>query len=251
MGKHLVTFPGKFGDILWSLVNAKEIARVNGPVDFGIMPQYRSLLPLLQAQSYIAKAFCVENWVCYGSPFGDQPWNSPLGTGNGYDMVWDLGYRGHPQRFLPLYSADLNGVGLPASPVPFIEAPTIESLPYDYYFTYGFNPEYAEDKKAFLESTIGGLEYSLARNGHLDYVDVTNVPWCMAASLIFYSQGFLGDRSSLHVLAHGLGRRVCLYEPNPTRNMGIFKCLWGREQQVTTREEAIHVISNWDYERAR
>lgn len=248
MSKHLVTFPGKFGDILWSLVNAKEIARVNGPVDFAIMPQYRSLLPLLEAQPYITKAFCIENWICVGSPFGDQPWASPLGSGNGYTMVWDLGYRGHPQKFLPLYSAELNGVGLPANPIPFIEAPEFQHCSRQNYFTFGFNPEYPDNKKAFLDATVGGLAYSDGRIGFMEAIDVSTVPWPVAADLIKFSQGFVGDRSSLHALAHGLGKRICLYEPNPTRNMSIFKCLWGRERQVLTSEEAIHELANWTYE---
>src|SRR5271163_5136145 len=112
MSKMLCTFSGQYGDILWSLATAQELYRrrrnkyVENPelhnnddvnVDFGIMPQYRSLVPLIQAQPYVGSAFVLEDWITTGSPFGCQPWNPPK-VPPGYDEVRHLTYRFHPQE---------------------------------------------------------------------------------------------------------------------------------------------------------
>jgi hypothetical protein len=125
MGKTLCTFSGKYGDILWSLPTARQIARVltAGQVDFAVMPYYENLLPLLRAQPYIANAFVIPNWLRTHSNHGDQPWQPPCRmAGNAiqvlgrteppppidgditqiaqtefqYDRAFHLTYKGHP-----------------------------------------------------------------------------------------------------------------------------------------------------------
>src|SRR5882724_5440935 len=98
MSKYLCTFPGKFGDILWSLATVKFIAEkiVGEPVDFAVMPYYESILPLIQKQEYIDRAFAIKTWLKTHSNYGDQPWEAPVNTS--YERVWHLGYRCHPGK---------------------------------------------------------------------------------------------------------------------------------------------------------
>ena len=126
MSNALATFSGKIGDILWSLPTVRELGKRYGPMDFAVMPQYESLLGLLDAQDYIEHAFVIPEWVCWGSPHGDQPWEAPVEVlskrhtlsvdldvkgdthmmmGYETDHVYHLAYRAHP------------GIGAPAMPL--------------------------------------------------------------------------------------------------------------------------------------
>src|ERR1700739_3708930 len=98
MAKYLATFSGKFGDILWSLPTAKTISEVllGSKVDFCMMSAYKSLIPLLEQQPYIDKAFVAEDWTFWHDNYGMQPWHSPKRVHDGYDRVWDLAYKSHP-----------------------------------------------------------------------------------------------------------------------------------------------------------
>src|SRR5271170_584409 len=101
--KILCTFSGKFGDIMWSLPTVRQISKNLGTrVDMGIMPGYKTLLPLLQEQKYINRAYTIDNWECTGSPCGDQPWNPPVDCEEEYSNVFHLTYRRHPSAFEPL-----------------------------------------------------------------------------------------------------------------------------------------------------
>ena len=107
MSKYLTSFPGRAGDILWSLPTVRAISWLVGePVDFCCMPLYQSLLPLLEYQPYIDKAFVVDDWARISSILGDQPWNPPAHVEVGYEKVWHLGYKQPPD--LPLI--DFNAV---------------------------------------------------------------------------------------------------------------------------------------------
>jgi hypothetical protein len=113
------------GTFCGALPTVRKIALDNGgKVDFACMPQYRSLIPLIAGQSYIDKAFVIEDWQCTGSPYGDQPWQSP--KQEGYDKQIDLTYRAHPYgEFLADNIARRQGVEL-KDVIPFIDAPKME-----------------------------------------------------------------------------------------------------------------------------
>src|SRR5215467_12449688 len=120
--KVLCTFSGKYGDILWSLPTARQIARdiAGGKVDFATMPYYESLRPLIASQEYIDECFVIPDWIRTHSNHGDGPAESPKQTIAGevstggdaiigvqakigdyqslrtYDKIYDLTYKGHP-----------------------------------------------------------------------------------------------------------------------------------------------------------
>lgn len=255
MSKVLCTFPGKFGDVLWSLPTVKAIAdfMAQEKVDFGIMPAYRSLLPLLGMQKYIDKAFVIEDWECTGSPFGDQPW-LPQHVPQGYDRVFHLGMRGHPGIHcapLPLidFIAEQQGMRL-VNPIPFIDVPAgffragKDEPEIDCHIAYAFSAGAAEAKAKFLDLVIGEAGNNIA------WIDVTKEDWVSAAMLIKFAACFVGSRSSNNVIAHGVGQKnIFIYEPESSRHAsGPFGMVFGcpYDEEITapvnaTPEQAVEL----------
>lgn len=230
MSKILCTFSGKLGDILWSLPTVRKLAQIHGaPVDLGIMPQYVSLLSLLEHQEYIDKAFVIDNWILQHSCHGDQPWEAP--SLQGYDKTYHLAYRRHPRSNEPLidFIAMQQGLVLDEPVVPFINQnkwfaiPTTEyekelarslsafDLRFGDYVAIAFNVDYAPEKLLFLQTLFG--------DGNVVFVDVTKLSWDIAAFVIASASCYIGDRSSNWVLANGVGQKnIFIYEPHPNRH---------------------------------
>ena len=231
MSRYLATFSGRVGDILWSLATVRQLSRrVGEAIDFGIMPEYESLLPLLQAQDYIDKAMTIRDWKFTGSPFGDQPWEAPVATlPFQYEKVWHLTYRTHPTAEpLMNHIATQQDVRFKTSPVPWL-SPGTETIadplhPNQVLVTYGFSGKYRQEKLDF----IGRLSQAFPGVRFL-CVDNLDIPWQCAAALIKRSAAFVGCRSALYVIAHAVGTRVLVYEPQTERRPLIFGCPYGTE----------------------
>ena len=247
----LCTFSGKFGDILWSLATVDAIGKMLGEyVDFACMPQYESLIPLIQAQPYVEKAFTIPEWVCTGSPHGDQPWQPPQTVNlRSYDRQYHLTYKGHPgitpgMPRMPLidFIAWQQGIKFVKSPVPFLTydcvlptwtSPEVFGVG---FVAYAFNSDYADQKKRFLESV------EQAGTG-LNFVDVGKQSWLMASLLLKRAVAFVGCRSANWVLACGVGQKnIFTYEPNPARNKwgmfgDVFGCPYVDEQTLEPHSE--------------
>jgi hypothetical protein len=241
MSKTLVTFSGKFGDILWSLPTARQVAQESDErkVDFAVMPAYKSLLPLLEFQSWIDKAFVIDDWICTGSPCGDQPWCAPEPAGASYKRVCHLTYRAHPgMQGTPAialcdYTAWQQGVHLKRPVVPFIEAQPIDVFPPPPLpvLCYSFNGDYFTPKQQFLFRLITRTKDLIS------WTNVGELPWMQAASLLSQGNPFIGCRSACWVLAMGLGCQTLTYEPNPSRHMAgpwgkVFSCPYGKEHAL-------------------
>ena len=214
MSRVLATFSGRFGDILWSFPTVRELSRKHSePVDFAIMPQYKSLLPLLDSQSYIEKAIALDDWECVGSPCGDQPWQPPVKYEQGYEHVYHLTYRQHPGMgcpALPLvdFIAWQQNLTLRPPVVPFIETKHAYALPTS--ICYGFNEQYADLKERLLAR--------MRECFSLPLINVAELPWVEAAKKINYAGIFIGCRSACWVIAMGVGAETFTYEPNLSRN---------------------------------
>lgn len=235
MARVLTSFSGKFGDILWALPTVRAVSQMKGErVDFCCMPQYKSLLPLIQAQPYVDKAFVVEDWLLQHSNHGDQPWNPPARIDREYDQSWHLGYRAHPglsgQPNMSLidFIAWQQGIRFTANPIPFISG--LPFLKEDEgklgHVAYAFNDMYSDLKLRFFNM--------LVRRTEVTFVDVSKRSWLESVSVIKGAVAYVGDRSALHVVAHGVGQRLITYEPHPARNkqghLGtVFGCPYGRE----------------------
>lgn len=276
----LATFSGKYGDILWSLPTVRALWQLHGEkLDFACMPGYRSLLPLIQAQPYVAEAFVLEDWQCLHSNHGDQPWHPPMYIEQKYERFWHLGYRGHPgmngnpNHSLMDYIADQQGMKFVEPPVPFLTSYGDEekvAIPLTSihgavpsadnpspYLTMGFNDQYVDLKAAFRNRLLELLP-------EMTIIDVTQMTWLGAATIIKNSFGFVGCRSSLAVVAHGVGQKVITYEPHPARHQSgmfghVFGCPWGTEVPIplgvppmAAAQAAVQTIEQWrnDHENA-
>jgi hypothetical protein len=96
----LVTMPGKYGDILWSLPTARAIANAtSAPVDVMVAKPYLSLVPLLQQQPYIRVAMGNVYWeVQDTAPMTPSaPPRLPTGLGD-YQKVINLGLTSWPEH---------------------------------------------------------------------------------------------------------------------------------------------------------
>jgi hypothetical protein len=262
MSKVLTTFSGKYGDILWALPTVRAVANfmAQEKVDFGIMPQYRSLLPLLNFQTYIDKAFVIEDWECTGSPYGDQPW-LPQHVPQGYERAFHLTYRGHPGIHcapLPLidFIAEQQGMRL-VNPIPFIDVPAgffrAKNEPeINCHAAYAFSAGAAEAKAKFLDIVIGQAGNNIA------WIDASKEDWMTAALLIKLATCFVGSRSSNNVIAHGVGQKnIFIYEPESSRHASgpfgmVFGCPYDEETTAPVNatpeqaaELAVRTIQNW------
>lgn len=225
--KVLCTFSGHYGDILWSLPTARELAkRHGGKVDFAVMTAFASLVPLLESQSYIGKAFGIDEWKLENECFGCQPWQSPNFNGRDqYERVYDLTYKMHPHsmRLAEWTARQTAEVALPNLWVPFIEVQA--HAPVKNTVAYNFNPMYGDIKSGFLH----GLKTALPK---LEFVETGKLSWIDAASLLEDAICFVGCRSSNYALAHGVGGKVLILEPHPMRGSPVFDFPFGPTPEV-------------------
>ena len=233
MSKVLTTFSGPNGDILWAMPTVRAISQmVNEPVDFALMSTYESLIPLIEDQPYVDKAFAGKGWYREHSNFGDQPWLPPKEVWESYERVYHLTYRGHPgltAKRMPLidFTADQQGIKL-IDPLPFLTVRNQETKYEKQSVVYAFNQQYADLKEKFISKVI-----SLSPD--LYFINAAKLSWESAAQEIAYSLCFIGCRSANYVLAHGVGQKnIFTFEPNSSRNAlghlgDVFGCPYARE----------------------
>ena len=88
----LVTFPGKLGDLVYSLPAVSALAaRLGAPVTYQTSPLCRAALPLLKNHPAVAQAMLDETWTLEHTRYGCQPWRFREPTG--FDAVYHLGFR--------------------------------------------------------------------------------------------------------------------------------------------------------------
>lgn len=235
------TFSGKYGDILWSLPTAREIAlRHRESVHFYVMEEYASICSLLAAQPYIASAQPLIGWKAEHYGWGAQPWeHGPLqcvGEPDQYDKVYDLTYRCHPtdKDTLIDFIAKQQGIrlGTLGAPVPFLYADMPPaSRPADLVFSFpegneiDFGRVHTPVEVEFWD-LIAKLSQKLRRTIILG--DVRTKPWLEAARAINSAKLFVGSHSALCVIAHGLGKPVYSIEPEEWRKAPLYGCPYGR-----------------------
>jgi hypothetical protein len=213
----LTTLSGKFGDILWGMLTVREISKKHGPVDFAMMPQYRSLIGLLEEQPYVNKAFVVEDWACTGSPHSDQPWQPPKHCEEGYEVVYHLtpkrhvGMYGAPMIPLAHFMASEQNIVLTEPTIPFLTSAKNGIQKTDPPLVcYTFNPMHAELKARVVAHLVARNFFTL--------IDISGLSWLDAAAMVLTSGHFIGCRSACWVLALGLGATTWTYEPDQGRN---------------------------------
>lgn len=247
----LCTFPGRHGDILWSLPTVRAISETfHTPVDLQIGCEYAGLVPLLVQQPYIAHAWADQTWP---GDRGDlrEGWRAPRDSHPPvYDHIYDLGYRRWPALPLPLEIDQTVRVDVELPPLD-LTRPWITIARPDWRWrldvAFGFTDRWFELKHGIVELLLGervsredGEE--IDRGGVLVRTrdDFRSLGLCSAGSrweteanyrpttcleaarLIAFGRVFLGDCSALHVLAVALGIPAVIMEPEVDRLNGIF-----------------------------
>lgn len=234
-----VSFPGRFGDLLWALPTIRALSERNGaPVDLTIAGEFASIVPLLQLQPYLGEVYADPAWIV--SPHAMPP-----------PADLHLGYQGWPELPLPkAIEARLHAQWKDADgPVPVIDLTRPWITPPDYAkmlgsayaITLGFSETHFELKyglsmllwQRFMQQ--GTVNLSGANERWQKEAGQATYTWETAAAWISQSQVFVGCCSALHVLAVAIGVPVVLVEPMEARHNPVFYPLGttGRVQLVT------------------
>lgn len=221
MKRGLCTFPADFGDVIWSLATTKALSlEMDGRFDFCCGEACRSLVPLIEAQSYIDTAFFVEGWpevieLDTGVMMSNRTWELPAEYCSQYDTVFHLGYQDWPNRQVIDFIAQQQGITL-SRPLPFLDV--MDKRIGSDFIAMGFKSMNDDSTGLFMErlrSILCGYEFC----------DVTAMPWLEAATIIKNAKGFVGNRSSNCALAYGVGQQnIFIYESCLVRHDVIWGC---------------------------
>lgn len=231
----LTTFPGKVGDIIWSLPTVRAISRFySTPVEFACSREFgkNGLDTLLKAQNYIADMFEIPfpSWEASGA-CGDNYCILP--EGKEYDKVIHLGYKRWPEKELAQEIYDNwieEGKPEKLDMSPWIAEYCKQSK--NQIFV-GWSQEWIELKMGITTnlasaSGVPGLHVSSMSGGRqsewltgLMYEIKEENLW-EAALHMQDSRFYLGCLSSLWVLANALGKHCVVVEPAEARWNKIF-----------------------------
>jgi len=238
MSQVLLTFGGKYGDILFSLSAARALSLIGETVDYAIMPAYGAVATLMEQQPYIRKVIKLNGW----HPVHTDCWawpRIPPSVPTGYDTVYHLTYESRPVKPLILHALSIVGQPLPDPPLPFLfvkdPAPTSKPV-----IAYAFNGGLMEPKLrvlTLLQSSFTDCEFA----------DVSTMFFDVAAMVIKTALFFLGCRSANYVMAHGVNQRILTVEPEGGRREALFSCPYGREvmPEIGDLDEFLSTARTW------
>lgn len=262
----LVTFPGRYGDLLWALPAIRALSRrVGGPIDLVVATPFANLCPLIAAQPYIGHCVAINEWETQDTapisprvpptgfmvPMGSGAW--PAQTQDGgwkgvYNHVFHLGYRAWPKRPLPFETLDCLNEQL-VHHATITDEDLCLSKPWitvgaggPTEIAIGFTDEHFE-LKVGLVTLLARLPYSqlvLASPRSRWQVERPSGSyplqvgtWEESAASLRNADVALCCCSALHVLAVAVGTPVVVMEPEPMRHHPIFYPLGWDGPQVT------------------
>lgn len=249
----LCTFPGRNGDILWSLPTARAISQALGEtVDFQVAGEFRSLQPVLVMAPYIGRAFADLSWILQPP----EEWHAPSLVGIDvpdtrqvdarYDRVVHLGYRKWPDQSLPRFvyaQTQREYPDLPLAPLDLDEPWLNPAAPREVSYrstlpevTLCMTEEWIELKMGVL------LAVAAALKGQVRFTVITPTPigrhqewasywplgvirslgWLEAVRQIARSTVVVSCNSALWVVANALGKPLVMLEPSEARQNPIF-----------------------------
>lgn len=197
-----VSMPGKIGDSLYALPVARLLYGMHGEkIDFYTSSYCNPMKNLVVYQSYINDFIIPADYTIERTDMGIQPWQMPIP--DKYTHVFQLGFRGIPDRSIHQYMAHELGYDMPLA-IRY-EYPELETdISGDYIciaprgqtsFIDTFN-ELAQNTQAVI---IGGT------GDYTGYgIDYTGLDMLDTLSVLSKSKGFVGLMSSQLVLANGL-----------------------------------------------
>lgn len=249
--KLLCTMPGKYGDILWSLLTCRALAEITGdPIDLTVSGKYGddSFCRLLQDQPYIATVSADPAWIIEERGLAPMNWEPPQ-VPPGYDTVIHLGYRGWPARGLPFFIQEQVLRGYPAlelgginPTVHWIEIPGTQRQ--DWWtnrkaarIAVGFSDDWFELKYGVYHlldmHSVGWQVLSVANSPRWNEEGgAGSFNWREASEVIQQADLLVACNSALHVLGVALGTPVVILEPSEARHNPIFWPLGQEGPQV-------------------
>jgi hypothetical protein len=224
MARAAVTFPGKVGDILWSLPTAREIAKEYGPVDFYVMEHFAGICELIEHQPYINKCIGLEDWIVDGNKSLQDI--SPPALAQEYEKVHNLGYIEYPSQSLINISPLVAGVSLSEPVLPFINVEPKGQ----YDIVFGFSVYIQPIKEEFISKVISSV---LQKFPNATWIDASDMPWKEFAEYTSGGKIYVGDKTGMHVIAHGLSKRYIIEaEGNMDRRSHIFSCPYDTQNTI-------------------
>lgn len=217
-----VSFPGRYGDLLWAMPTVRAMAEHLGqPCDLFIAGEFESIAPLLLQQEYIHTVEVLRGWT-------GTNWQAPTDAEH-------LGYRRWPELPLPYEVAKQAGVEIDLTR-PWITA-TPFSTPSE--LIIGFTEAWFELKVGLLEIFSDCIPAWLVRlqmgltvqlcPTHSRWSTtwrhnkgIYETDWLASAAFLSGAKLFFGDCSALHVLACAMGVPALLMEPMEARWNPIF-----------------------------
>ena len=264
----LVTFPGKFGDLLWALPTLRALSRRLGhPIDLLTSREMASICPLLRMQAYLGNVIVDDTWIdadCAPVQRRMPPGDSARGI-PGYDQVIHLGYPDWPNVGLPYYilktaNRALTDLRTPGVTVdqwiwltpeeltlddPWItlpQPPRWSGIPW----VHGFSDEHFELKFGLVYLlAYSAMHWKPRRAGQLPPMRIGSSPrwnaeggetpntWETTVELLQSTMVCVACNSGLHVLAVACGVPVVMMEPSEARWNPIFYPVGDTGPQVT------------------
>lgn len=258
----LCTFPGKFGDLLWSLPTVRAVSEALGaPVDLVIAGAFGGIVPLLAGQGYLGRVWADPSWVTQDTaPISPRVAPDAVGVFGTYDHVLHLGYDGWPALGLPHEVHRILGDQWPwPAPIPAIDLarpwitpPTWAAQLPTQDVALGFTEEHFELKAGITtliqrrDPAPAVVNLSTGPRWFGEYYrGGGGLDWEAAAAYLARSAVFLGDCSALHVLACAIGTPCVLLEPNPHRHHPIFWPFGTTGPRVT---QVLGTDGNWTFD---
>jgi len=225
MKKIAVAMPGKNGDALYALPAARELARRhNAVVDFYTSELCLPIVPLLEAQDCIHAVIIPAGYQIRGADCGVQPWEMPIHPA-GYEAIYQLGFRGIPDKSLPCYMAQT--AGLPPDVGNQVTYDCVEPLPPQVKVLGKYLVMAPRGVTSFLNLfhrfidacplpvvIVGGAGEYIGKG-----IDCTGLDMLEMAAIIRDSEGFVGIMSAPLVVANGFPVRKCVVHDGKSWDM--------------------------------
>lgn len=219
MPNNLLAFshPGKMGDALYTLPTIKALCeRENKKADFYTSDYCRPMRRLFEHQPYINKFIVPENYAIENFGCGGQPWQMPIP--DGYDGVYQLGFRTTPNKSIPEFIAESAGLAFTdINPITY----THQNLK---FFDFPYIVIATRGRTTYDDTFRDIMDHSpikiVQTGSHIDFlyhpncIDMTGVDLLETLSLIAGSVGFVGIGSGPLVLANGFPNipKVCMHD---------------------------------------
>jgi hypothetical protein len=196
-----VSFPGKIGDLLYSLCTVRKISEnYTEFIDFYTSEYCRPLEKLIRYQPYIRDFIVPANYKIDNMMCGVQPWN--MNIQGEYSQIFQLGYKKFPNKSLHQFIAE--EAGIRDIPGILYYHPVYETLNEPYIvIAPHLDVRYKDLFRSFYERSPYKTVVVGTKNEYPDFgIDKTGLDFIDTLAWLINAKGFIG-MSANYVLAEG------------------------------------------------